>query len=247
MKVIYFFKAVLLFIAMMLFALLVLVFGLPWWGNPKLNRVFIYLFSNFSCWLVGIDLEIINPEKIYLKRPAVFIGNHQSGLDFALIGSMNPDYSVIVGKREISYIPILGWYFKVAGNLMIDRSNRVDSQKSINQLAGVLVDKNLTASIFPEGTRNRQSNEIMLPFKKGAFHIAFAKGIPIVPVVCSSLKGIAVWERFELAGGRVLVKIMDPIETKNIPITEINSFIEMVRDKMQLELNALNAQVKNNA
>ena len=106
--------------------------------------------------------------------------------------------------------------------------------------------KNLAASNFPEGTRNKISNEILLPFKKGAFHIAFSKGIPIVPVVCSSLKGIAVWERFELSGGKVIVKVLDPIETKDIPKNEINAFIERVRNLMQMELNQLNAQVNQN-
>lgn len=246
-KIIHVFKAVLLFLVMMLIALLVVIFGIPWWGNPVLNRVFIQIFSRFTCFLLGIKLEKVDEEKIYLKRPAVFIGNHQSGLDFAFIGSISPSYSVVVGKKEIIYLPIIGWYFKVAGNLMIDRSNKKDSHPEINRLANILVEKNYTASIFPEGTRNKNSNDELLPFKKGAFHIAFAKGIPIIPVVCSSLKGIAVWERFELAGGRVIIKVLDPIETKGVPVTEMNSLIEKVRNQMQLELNQLNAQVKNNA
>ena len=35
--------------------------------------------------------------------------------------------------------------------------------------------------MYPEGTRNR--NEGMLPFKRGAFHMAIQAHIPIVPVV----------------------------------------------------------------
>ncbi len=73
---------------------------------------------------------------------------------------------------------------------MIDRSDKKDSHEQMSRLANTLVDRNLAASIFPEGTRNKVSNSQLLPFKKGAFHIAFIKGIPIVPVVCSSLKGI---------------------------------------------------------
>lgn len=247
MKIINIIKAALLFLGMMLIALLVVVFGIPWWGNPKLNRVFIFLFSKFTCFLVGVDLQIIDEEKIYLKRPAIFVGNHQTGLDFAFIGSISPVYSVVVGKKELMYLPIIGWYFKAAGNLMIDRANRKGSQEEFNRLANLIVDHDLAASIFPEGTRNKESNEQLLPFKKGAFHIAFAKGIPVVPVVCSSLKGIAVWERFELSGGKVIVKVLDPIETKNVPVSEINSFIEKVRNQMQLELNKLNSEVKKHA
>ncbi len=246
-KIISIFKAGILFLGMLLIALFVVIFGIRWWGDSRLNRLFIQIFSKFACAFIGIKKEVIDEEKIYSRRPAILIGNHQSGMDFALIGSLAPSYSVVVGKKEISYLPIIGWYFKIAGNLMIDRSNKEDSHTQMNRLAEILVKRNIVASIFPEGTRNRKSNEELLPFKKGAFHIAFAKGIPIIPVVCSSLRNIAVWERFELGGGKVILKVLDPIETKNVPMSEMNSLIEKVRNQMQAELNVLNEQVKKNA
>jgi lysophosphatidate acyltransferase len=128
--------------------------------------------------------------------------------------------------------------------LFIDRANSRDSRERVNQLAEVIVKRNLDVSIFPEGTRNKKADGKLLPFKKGAFHIAFAKGLPIIPVVCSNLGGIAVWETFDLAGGDVWVKVLDPIETKDIPQKEINLFMENVRNLMQKELDVLNAQVK---
>jgi lysophosphatidate acyltransferase len=38
--------------------------------------------------------------------------------------------------------------------------------------------------VFPEGTRNNTGN--ILPFKKGAFHVAIAAQVPILPVIFSS-------------------------------------------------------------
>lgn len=40
--------------------------------------------------------------------------------------------------------------------------------------------------MFPEGTRHSARESGMLPFKKGAFHLAVQAGVPIVPVVCQN-------------------------------------------------------------
>ena len=245
MKILNYLKAFTVMVGMLIISILVVVFGMPWWVNPVLNWVFIQMFTRFVCFVVGIKIEVIDKEKAYINRPVVYVGNHQSALDLALIGAFSPKNSVVVAKKEVVYIPIIGWYFKAAGNLFIDRSNKFDSHTQMDHLADILVKKNLAASIFPEGTRNKKSNEVLLPFKKGAFHIAFSKGLPIIPVVCSSLKGIAVLERFELSGGKVIVKVLDPIETKDVPKSEMGAFIERVRELMQLELNKLNEQVRN--
>jgi lysophosphatidate acyltransferase len=236
-------QALVLLAGMALIALVVIIFGVPWWGNPKLNLFFIRCFSFFVCHLIGLKLVKVDQHKILSRRPAVLIGNHQSALDFALIGSVSPEYSVVVGKKEILYLPIIGWYFKIAGNLFIDRSNARDSHLRFKKLADQMVQKNLDVSIFPEGTRNRKSNTELLPFKKGAFHIAFSKKLPIIPVVCSSLKNIAVWERLELGGGVVVVKVLDSIETADVPEEQMNDFVERVRSLMQSEMDQINAEI----
>lgn len=40
--------------------------------------------------------------------------------------------------------------------------------------------------MFPEGTRHSSKDPIMLPFKKGAFHLAVQAGVPIIPVICQN-------------------------------------------------------------
>lgn len=45
------------------------------------------------------------------------------------------------------------------------------------------LDAQIKLWIFPEGTRSKK--EELLPFKKGAFHIAMMNKLPIVPVIIS--------------------------------------------------------------
>ena len=40
--------------------------------------------------------------------------------------------------------------------------------------------------MFPEGTRHSARETGMLPFKKGAFHLAIQAQVPIIPVVCQN-------------------------------------------------------------
>lgn len=59
--------------------------------------------------------------------------------------------------------------------------------------------------IFPEGTRSKK--EELLPFKKGAFHIAMMHKLPIVPVIVSPYYFIDDDKKTFDSGGAVKLKI----------------------------------------
>jgi len=71
--------------------------------------------------------------------------------------------------------------------------------------------------VFPEGTRNRDKTVPLLPFKKGAFHVAHNCGLPIVPLVISKHKFLDEPRRTFVAGrGHINVLEMIRPEGKTV-------------------------------
>lgn len=92
--------------------------------------------------------------------------------------------------------------------------------------------------IFPEGTRNGNKGLTMLPFKKGAFHIAIDGKLPILPVVISEYDFLDV-KKMVFNPGEVTIKVLPRIETDEYTKDNIDKLVETTRDAMIAELKAL--------
>jgi len=111
--------------------------------------------------------------------PAIFVGNHSSLLDPPLVIATLPSRPVFLVKRELAFVPVLGWIIWLAGFIFIDRSDRRSSLAGLKDAARRIREGQSLAA-FPEGTRSLDGR--LLPFKKGAFSLAFESGVPIVPL-----------------------------------------------------------------
>jgi 1-acyl-sn-glycerol-3-phosphate acyltransferase len=115
------------------------------------------------------------------KGPYVIISNHSSYLDIFLMHSILPDHPFLfLGKSEILNYPIIKTYFKGL-NIPVNRKDRQKSARSFI-MAKRAVQEGWSIVIFPEGTIPDQDNPKMYPFKEGAFRLARALQIPIVPL-----------------------------------------------------------------
>jgi len=73
----------------------------------------------------------------------------------------------------------------LCGTVFVDRSDPKTAANKLNNVARSLKEREVKLWIFPEGTRNSDKNIEMLPFKKGAFHVAVNSNLPILPIVIS--------------------------------------------------------------
>lgn len=109
--------------------------------------------------LFGVRLEACGSLPPPRAR-ALFVANHISWLDIALLMAQRP--ARFVAKSEIRAWPVLGWLAAQAGTLFIERHNRRDVGRINEQVRAVLAEGECVA-FFPEGTTSRGDD--VLPFK----------------------------------------------------------------------------------
>ena len=104
----------------------------------------------------------------------VAVSNHQSFLDIFAMSRQRREMKWIA-KEEVFKIPFFGLYFRLSGDIPVNRGDRESGGAAIEK-ARWYVDRGMPVMIFPEGTRSRDGR--MGPFKPGAFRLAFRKLIP---------------------------------------------------------------------
>ena len=213
--------------------------------NYLTARSFYYL-----CYpLIGIKLEVEGREHLDglmtlgengKAQSAVLVGNHQSFLDILYLGRIFPKRAVIMAKKELRWAPLLGQYLTLSGAVMVDRKNSKDAVKMMHHVGEDMKRKGVSLWIFPEGTRSLRKEDEMLPFKKGAFHLAVQAAVPVVPVVCENyhrlFDGKRLFER-----GTLKIKILPPIPTQGLSSEDVGQLAQDVRESMMTTLKDLSA------
>lgn len=127
----------------------------------------------------GARLATEFAEPLDLRRPYIFMSNHQSLLDIPALLWTLPGQTRFLAKHSLFRIPIFGWALKLGGFISIDREDRSRARDSF--VAAVeRLKSGASTLVFPEGTRSQDGR--LLPFQRGGFLLALKSGLPIVPV-----------------------------------------------------------------
>ena len=94
----------------------------------------------------------------------------------------------------------------LSGTVFIDRGNRRTAVAAFDGAAAEMQKHRQSVFIFAEGTRSYFDKPDLLPFKKGAFHLAIQAKVPIVPVVVANYSYVLNVKKWIFRSGTVLIK-----------------------------------------
>jgi 1-acyl-sn-glycerol-3-phosphate acyltransferase len=215
--------------------------GIVWLLFSPGNRQTLYVFGLVFCRgltrMMGWRVEVENRQGLEAIRPCVIVGNHQSFLDVVTFGSVFPRRTVSAGKREIGKIPVFGWFYKLSGNLIIDRGDARQARGSLDAAAEAMRAEKIAVWFMPEGHRNTAPE--LLTFKSGAFRLAVAAQAPIVPIVCEPLTVIIDTRRRLARRGRLRIRVLAPVSTEGLTVKDVPPLVFSVRASMQATLDEL--------
>lgn len=120
--------------------------------------------------------------------------------------------------------------------VFIDRANRTTARAAFDSAAETMRTERQNVFIFPEGTRSYAEQPELLPFKKGAFHLAIQAGVPIVPIVVANYSHVLNVKKREFHPGVVDVSVLPPINTKGKTAADVDDLVKKTRDAMLDEL-----------
>lgn len=219
------------FFIVIMFALILLPFR---WKDPSLGATVGHLMSWGGRLVMGWRLRVENARILDNAQPCIYVGNHQSNMDVITIGAVFPRRTVAIGKAELNRILFFRRVFTGTGMIMIDRSDRAKAVAGLEEAREALLTKGHSIWIFPEGTRNKGRG--LLPFKKGAFHMAVASQVPIVAVVQQQLKSYFDYEAGRVVSGEILIRVLEPIPTRGLKVDDIPRLMADVRGRIVAEL-----------
>ncbi len=183
--------------------------------------------------VAGLDYELRGRERIP-SGPVIFAVKHQSAWE-TLATLLLFERPAIALKKELTQIPLFGWYMLRTGMIRIDRARGTRALRSLVTGAKAAIERGASPVIFPEGTRTAPGER--RPYHPGIAAVYLQLGRPVVPVALNS--GIF-WPRrsFVKRPGRIVVEFLPAIEPgldRKTFMAELEQRLESASDRLVAE------------
>ena len=195
---------------------------------PKFTYPILKFFAKIFVFCLGIKVKI---EGEFPKDgPFIVMANHSSMIDPFLWGTfMQGKFTGIVADTNLKY-PVYGWILKRVNAVVINRKNRMDSIKRM-QNAEIVLKKGIHIGIHPEGTRTLTGKMNVL--KKGGFYMAKNTNTPILPVGFDGAFNFKPKNRFLIKPTTIIIRIGEKISNKLYQRKSIDDLIDITTTQLK--------------
>ena len=197
-------------------------------------------FGRVGLWILGIELVFDNASTLEDRRARVVIMNHQSALDLVWGAAIAPPAPLVIGKRELVWVPFVNLAWWALGFVFIDRQNPRAALRKLARLSSRLASEQRSLLMAPEGTRSPDGR--ILPFKRGAFRTAQAARVPIYPVVVCGAYELLPKQRILPRRGTIRLRYLAPVPTDDWTDEDLERHAEEVHRVMEAAYAELKAR-----
>ena len=197
-----------------------------WWADAWFFLIFIY------------------HKKIYeaphdINQQYIFVCNHISYIDSAVLVKAFRQPVRPLGKVEMSRLPVFGFIYRNA-IVTVDRSSTENRAKSIRILRSI-IQKGISVMVFPEGTFN-MTHQPLKDFYDGAFRLAIETQTPVKPVLFLDTYNRMPYENlFHMSPGRSRILYLPPVPVDGLTAADKDFLKQKVYQQMEERLLAWQA------
>ncbi len=186
--------------------------------------------------ILAVELNVRRSGRIDDHATYVFMGNHASFLDGPMLYMLIPQALLVILKKSLFRIPILGQAMRVVGFVPVDRRHSGGGKKSIEKAVHRMMEKGFSFLVFPEGTRSLDGR--LQPLRRGGFFLALEARAPIVPVAIDGAFEIMPKGRFFVKKGKIRVDFLDPVPVEGYSLGNISPLVERIDKILQSHLKS---------
>ena len=223
---------VVLMIIVFPFVIIASLFGKIKGGNAVYK---LCTFWGDAWWfLIGIHHKNIYESPVDKNKQYIFVANHISYLDAPVIVKSFRVPIRVLGKIEMTKVPIFGYNYKNA-IVTVDRRDAERRAKSVRILKSVLR-KGISIFIFPEGTFNTTGKPLK-DFFDGAFRMAIETQTPIKPALfLDAYSRMNYRSLFSLNPGKSRTVFLDEVDVSGYSMHNVAELREKVYSIMEAKL-----------
>ncbi|HEX5388050.1 MAG TPA: lysophospholipid acyltransferase family protein [Gemmatimonadales bacterium] len=174
----------------------------------------------------GLHVETVGLDRLNAGQPYVYASNHASFVDIWVLLALLPGLVRFITKRELLRIPIFGDAIRATGQIALDRHDPASGVHAYDSAVREAC-AGRSVVVFVEGTRSADGR--LHRFKKGAFVLAIAAGVPLVPVYLAGTHDVMPRGTLRLRRGPIRLTVGEPIPTAGLDAADARRLQHEVR------------------